>query len=205
MTPAKDPKLSADTLKGLADAAAAGPAQIKRDTLELLAGRAAKNNGYLLGGFGRYGTDYTLRAVISQIGLGAFVPHQAIYAMSWSDRDNVALSGSTPYVLHMQDPPPTSEGWSLTVYDLHGALVPNPLGRFAFTDSSQLARNSDGSIDFHLQSTEPTDPVHARNWLPTPAGQGFEVMWRLFAPEPTKIDSILGGSGWQPPSVQPAK
>lgn len=205
MTPSKDPKLSADTLKGLADAAAAGPAHIKKDTQELLAVRSVKNSGYLLGGFGEYGTDYTLRAIISQIGLGAFVPHQAIYAMSWSDCDTLALSGSTPYVLHMQEPPPTSEGWSLTVYDLQGALVANPLNRFAFTDSSQLARNSDGSIDFYLQSDEPTNPVHARNWLPTPGGQGFEVMWRLFAPEPTKIDSILGGSGWQPPAIEPAK
>ena len=205
MTPSQDSNLSSDTLKGLADAVAAGPAQIKKDTQNLFAGRFAKNNGYLLGGFGQYGTDYTLRAVISQIGLGAFVPDQAIYAMSWSDHDKKALTGSTPYVLHMQDPPPTNEGWSLTVYDLHGALVSNPLNRFAFSNSSQLARNSDGSIDFYLQSTEPTSPVRASNWLPTPSGQGFEVVWRLFAPEPSKIDGILGGSGWQPPSIQPGK
>jgi hypothetical protein len=140
-----------------------------------------------------------------QIGLGAFVPHQAIYAMSWSDHDQKALSGSTPYVLHMQDPPPTGEGWSLTVYDLHGALVSNPLDRYAFSNSSQFARNADGSIDFSLQATEPTSPTQASNWLPTPSGQGFEVMWRLFAPQPSKIDGILGGSGWQPPAIQPGK
>ena len=204
-TPSKDSKLSSDTLKGLADAVAAGPAQIEKDTQKLFAEGFAKNNGYLLGGFGQYGTDYTLRAVVSQIGLGAFVPHQAIYAMSWSDHDKKALSGSTSYVLHMQDPPPTSEGWSLTVYDLHGALVSNPLNRYAFTNSSQLARNSDGSIDFYLRSTEPTNPVQAGNWLPTPSGQGFEVTWRLFAPEPSKIDGILGGSGWQPPVIQPGQ
>ena len=205
MTPSQDSKLSSDTIKGLADAVAAGPAQIEKDTQKLFAEGFAKNNGYLLGGFGQYGTDYTLRAVISQIGLGAFVPHQAIYAMSWSDHDKKALSGSTPYVLHMQDPPPTNEGWSLTVYDLHGALVSNPLNRYAFSNSSQLARNSDGSIDFYLQSTEPTSPVRASNWLPTPSGQGFEVIWRLFAPEPRQIDGILGGSGWQPPAIQPGQ
>ena len=202
MTPSQDSKLSSDTLKGLAAAVAAGPAQIKKDTQKLFAEGFAKNNGYLLGGFGQYGTDYTLRAVISQVGLGAFVPDQAIYAMSWSDHDKKALTGSTPYVLHMQDPPPTNEGWSLTVYNLQGALVSNPLNRYAFTNSSQLARNSDGSIDFYLQSTEPTSPAQASNWLPTPSGQGFEVMWRLFAPEPSKIAGILGGSGWQPPAIQ---
>ena len=205
MTPSKDSKLSSDTLKGLAAAVAAGPAQIKNDTQKLSAEGFAKNNGYLLGGFGRYGTDYTLRAVISQVGLGAFVPDQAIYAVSWSSHDTQALTGSTPYVLHMQDPPPTNEGWSLTVYNLQGALISNPLNRYAFSSSSKLARNSDGSIDFYLQSSEPTSPVQASNWLPTPSGQGFEVMWRLLAPEPSKIDGILGGSGWQPPSIQPRK
>mgnify|MGYP001809778373 CR=1 FL=1 len=202
-TPSQDSKLSSEIVRGLADAVAAGPAQIVKDTKKLFAEGSAKNNGYLLGGFGRYGTDYKPRAVISSIGLGAFVPNQAIYAMSWSDHDRKALSGSTPYVLHMQSPPPTSEGWSLTVYDLHGALVSNPLNRFAFSSISQLNRNSDGSIDFYLQPTEPASPEQASNWLPTPSGQGFEVMWRLFAPESTRIAGILGGSGWQPPAIKP--
>jgi hypothetical protein len=202
MIPSQDTKLSSDTLNGLTDAVAAGPAQIEKETQNLFAEGFAKNNGYLLGGFGQYGADYTLRAVISQIGLGAFVPNQAVYAMSWSDHSKKTLMGSTSYVLHMQDPPPTNEGWSLTVYDLHGALVSNPLNRYAFSNLSQLARNSDGSIDFYLQCTEPANQVQARNWLPTPCGQGFEVIWRLFAPEPSKIDGILNGSGWQPPAIQ---
>ncbi len=202
MTPSQNAKLSSDTLKGLADAAAAGPVQIETDTQKLFADSFDKHNGYLLGGFGQYGTDYTRRAVISQIGLGAFVPHQAIYAMSWSDRDQKPLSGSSSYVLHMQAPPPTNEGWSLTVYNLQGALVSNPLNRYAFSDSSPLTRNPDGSIDFYLQSAQPADPAQASNWLPTPDGQGFEVTWRLFAPMPDKLDGILNGSGWQPPSIQ---
>lgn len=205
MTPSRDSKLSSDTAKGLADAVAAGPAQVATDTQKLFAQGFAKNNGYLLGGFGRYGTDYTLRAVISQIGLGAFVPRQAIYAMSWSDRDQKALSGAVPYLIHLPSAPPTDEGWSLTVYDLHGALVSNPLDRFAFSNSSQLAKNPDGSIDFYLQSSEPTSPTQVSNWLPTPAGQGFEVMWRLFAPNPIELDAILNGSGWQPPAIRKAE
>ncbi len=205
MTPSTDSKLSSETVRGLTDAVAAGPAQIQKDTKKLFAQDFGKHNGYLLGGFGTYGTDYTLRAVISQIGLGAFVPQQAIYAMSWSDRDKKALAGSTPYVLHMTSPPPTNEGWSLTVYNLKGALIPNALNRYAFSNSSQLAKNADGSIDFYLQSTEPTDSAQIINWLPVEAGQGFEVTWRLFAPQADKIDGILSGSGWQPPEIQPAQ
>ena len=35
------------------------------------------------------------------------------------------------------------------------------------------------------------------------SGQGFEVTWRLFAPQPARIDGILDGSGWQPPAICP--
>ena len=85
MTPSTDRSLSADTVQGLIDAVSAGPAQIKTDTAQLFAEDFPKHQGYLLGGFGSYGTNYAERAVISQIGLGAFVPQQAIYAMTWTD------------------------------------------------------------------------------------------------------------------------
>ena len=204
MKPSQDSRLSTETVRGLNDAVAAGPGRIEKDTQRLFLAGFDTHDGYLLGGFGRYGTDYTLRAVVSQIGLGAFVPHQAIYAMSWSDHGKTPLNGSTPYVLHMESPPPTNEGWSLTVYDLHGALIANPIDRYALTDTSQLTRNPDGSIDFYLQSTQPADPAQMSNWLPTASGQGFEVTWRLFAPQPARIDGILDGSGWQPPAIERA-
>ena len=195
---------NADVTRGLSDAVAAGPAAIQQDTQTLYAKDFPTHGGYLLGGFGTYGTDYTERAVISQVGLGAFVPHQAIYAMSWSDSAKTALTGSSAYVLHLTKPPPTAEGWSLTVYSLKGALISNPLGRYAFSNTSTLTTNADGSIDFYLQSTPPTSPSQQSNWLPTAAGQGFEVTWRLFAPTPSDIDGILGGTGWQPPAITAA-
>jgi hypothetical protein len=203
MTPSTDSKLSSETVRGLTDAVAAGPAQIGKDTKRLFAKGFGKHNGYLLGGFGTYGTDYTLRAVVSQVGLGAFVPQQAMYAMSWSDHDKTALTGSTDYVLHMASPPPVTEGWSLTVYSLTGTLMANPLNRYAFSNTSTLTANADGSIDFYVQSTEPTDAAKVSNWLPVEEGQGFEVMWRFFAPSADKIDGILDGRGWQPPAITP--
>ena len=139
--------------------------------------------------------------MISQVGLGAFVAHQAVYAMAWSDAGAAALSGSSSYVLHLATPPPTAEGWSFTAYTLQGGLVPNALGRTAFTSTSSLTKNTDGSIDLYLQSAQPTSAAQAANWLPTPAGQGFEVMWRLFAPTPGAIPGVLDGTGWQPPVI----
>lgn len=200
-TPSSDRSLSADTVQGLIDAVSAGPAQVQADTKTLFGQDFTTHAGYLLGGFGTYGTDYAERAVISQIGLGAFLPQQAVYAMTWSDITRTTLDGSTPYVLHLTTAPPTREGWSLTVYTLQGALVAGPGGRVsALTSTSDLVTNDDGSIDLYLQPASPSG-TKAQNWVPTPAGQGFEIAWRLFAPDADALPSILDGSGWQPPEV----
>jgi hypothetical protein len=176
---------------------------VQQDLTELVASDARTHAGYLLGGFGTYGTDYAERAVISQVGLGAFVPHQAIYAMAWSDATGAALDGSSAYALHLASAPPTTEGWSLTLYTLTGALIANPEGRNALTNISPITRNADGSVDLYLQPDAPATAAQQANWLPTQPGQGFEVTWRLFAPTPSSIDGILDGSGWQPPAVTP--
>ena len=202
MTPSLNKELNKDVVRGLQDAVAAGPALIKNETVAVFLESFGQHNGYLVGGFGDYGTNYMLRAVISTIGLGAFTSDQAIFAMSWTDIDKKPLMGSTNYVLHMDSFPPVVEGWTLTVYNLTGALVKNPIYRYQFSDASNLTRNDDGSVDFYLQSAAPTDPAKFNNWLPTPAnGTGFEVMWRLLAPDSADIPSILNGTGWQPPEI----
>ena len=201
LTPSTDASLDDATVEGLTDAVAAGPASIAADVQQLYTSDFAKHAGYLLGGFGSYGIDYTKRAVIATVGLGAFLPQQAIYAMAWSDATGTTLDGSSSYVLHMAAAPPTQEGWSLTAYNLKGGLEANALNRYAFTDTSNLARNADGSIDIVLSATQPADAAAEQNWLPITAGQGFELTWRLFAPTQSAIGGILDGSGWQPPAI----
>ncbi len=204
MAPSQNRHLNRNTLKGLKAAVAAGPAQIKADATALFLSGFAKHDGYLLGGFGHYGTNYKLRAVIAQNGLGAFTSDQSIFALTLTDHSEAPLSGSTNYVLHMPAPPPVNEGWTLTVYDLHGFLIPNPIDRYEFSNASRLAHNADGSVDIYLQSTQPASATQAQNWLPTPAAAGFEVIWRLLAPKPAQITGILAGRGWEPPAITPA-
>ena len=204
MIPSKNLHLSADTLRGLQAAVAAGPAQISADAKALFEADFAKYNGYMLGGFGHYGTDYTLRATVATMGLGAFSSDQSIFALALSDHSAQPLNGSTTYVMHLPAAPPAGEGWSVTVYDLHGFLIPNPIDRYQISDKSHLAHNPDGSVDIYLQATQPSNPAHLSNWLPTASGQGFEVIWRLLAPQPAKIQGILDGRGWQPPAINPS-
>lgn len=201
-TPSADSSLDPDTLKGLADAVAAGRDAVAADVQQVYKADFPKHAGYLLGGFGSYGTDYTKRAVIATVGLGAFLPQQAIYAMAWSDSAGKPLTGANPYVLRMTAAPPSQEGWSVTVYNLQGGLEANALNRYAFTDTSNLAKNADGSIDIWLSAGQPDTAAQQQNWLPVIAGRGFEVTWRLFAPNASAIAGILNGAGWQPPAIE---
>jgi hypothetical protein len=201
LTPSQNATLDPETLRGLADAAATGPTRIHDDATALFLAGFAAHAGYFLGGFGHYGTDYRLRGVVAEIGLGAVSSDQTIFALTQTDHSLRPLSGSASYVLHMPVAPPVDEGWSLTVYDTHGFLVPNPIDRYEVASQLPLARNADGSVDVYLQSTAPADPARALNWLPTPSGAGFELIWRLIGPKPTAIAGILDGSGWEPPSL----
>lgn len=201
LTPSTNAKLSADTLRGLSDAVAAGPAQIKADTKTVFAASAAKHNGYFLGGFGAYGTNYQLRAVVSVMGLGAFTSDQAIFAMSLTDAAGKPLDGSSNYVVHLASPPPATEGWTFTAYNAKGALMSNSINRYQFSSASKLTKNADGSVDLYVQPSAPTDSAKAQNWLPVTSGQSFEVIWRVMAPKPDSITPILDGTGWQPPAL----
>lgn len=203
LQPSRNRRLDADTLRGLRAAVAAGPAAIQADAKALFLSSAVKHNGYFLERLGRYGTNYELRAVISQMGLGAFSSEIAMFALSLTDETFKPLSGSTNYVLHLPSPPPVNEGWTLTVYSLQGFLVPNPINRYQLSNTSPLTHNPDGSIDLYLQANQPSNPAQVANWLPTPAGAGFEVIWRLLAPKPAAINGILNGTGWQPPAITP--
>jgi hypothetical protein len=200
-TPSKDLSLNAETIRGLTDALVAGPKKMKTITERVYRDSAKIHNGYFLGGFGSYGTDYQLRAVVAMMGLGAFTSDQTIFALTFTDQNLEGLNGSNRYVMHMSETPPGREGWSITVYDSKGALIQNSISRSQFNNLSELTKNADGSVDILFQSGKPQVDLDVRNWLPIPEGQGFQVIFRLMAPQKDCINEILEGNGWQPPAL----
>jgi hypothetical protein len=56
-------------------------------------------------------------------------------------------------------------------------------------------------LDLYIQPTAPSSSLQRRNWLPSPAGQPFRLIMRLY--KPINIDGILTGTSWQPPTVLP--
>ncbi|MGZ8666366.1 MAG: DUF1254 domain-containing protein [Solirubrobacterales bacterium] len=201
--PSTDPSLSAEERQGMTDAVAAGPGVLQADVTNRYVSGAQAHNGWLVLPTGRYGTDYAYRALITQVGLGALTPSEAIYPVAQTDHSLGPLNGSNDYVVHF-DPgqlPPADAFWSLTLYDSSGYFVPNPIDRWAVGDRSDLSFNPDGSLDLYVQATQPSDPDKAKNWLPSPAGAAFRLTMRLYQPARAQIAGILDGSGWDPPAV----
>jgi hypothetical protein len=145
---------------------------------------------------GVYGNYYLKRAMVTQLGLGANLPEDAIYPLNLVDDTGKPLDGANRYVIHFdkESMPPVGAFWSVTLYDQEGFQVANSLSRFAVSSWMPFAYNPDGSLDLYFQNESPgSDKVN--NWLPAPKG-AFNLTMRLYAP----MSSALTGK-WNPPAV----
>ena len=142
---------------------------------------------------GQYGTDYTTRAVVAMIGLGANLPADAMYPNTRVDGQGQALNGRHRYRLHFNagDMPPVRAFWSITAYGADDYLIHTPLQRHALGDRDGLVLNSDGSLDILVQATAPAAPMQA-NWLPVRADEPFLLNARLYWPLPAALDGRWG-------------
>ncbi|QRM42607.1 DUF1254 domain-containing protein [Rhizobium sp. BG4] len=149
---------------------------------------------------GAYGVDYLYRAAIAQCCLGENLAQDAVYPSLATDSDGKPLDGSGKYVLHFEKGklPPVDGFWSVTVYDKDGYFIPNAIKRQALGDRSNLAVNTDGSVDILIQPASPGKQRES-NWLPVAAGQPFNLLMRLY----WSRDEVLDGD-WAPPPVRKA-
>jgi hypothetical protein len=145
---------------------------------------------------GVYGNYYLKRAIVTQLGLGANLPDDAIYPLNLADETGKPLDGANAYTIHFDKgaTPPVNAFWSITLYDPKGFQVANPLNRFALSSWMPLVTNPDGSLDLYFQNESPGAGKEA-NWLPAPKGP-FNLTMRLYAP---KSEALTGK--WNPPPV----
>jgi hypothetical protein len=145
---------------------------------------------------GVYGNYYLKRAIITQWGLGANLPNDAIYPTNLGDESGKPLDGANKYTLHFDkgETPPADAFWSITLYDSEGFQIANPLSRFNLSSWMPLKYNADGSLDLYFQNESPGTDKEA-NWLPAPKG-AFNLLMRLYAPR----SDVLTGK-WNPPPV----
>lgn len=160
---------------------------------------------------GTYGVHYLIRAEVARSALGANNPQDAVYGYTKIDGTTAKnpLNGSNRYKIHFnadgeQSVPPVSGFWSLTIYDINGKLVQNPVpwnavGMPAVNGHSAACLNPDKSLDLYLQpDAPPAGSIQYCNWLPTPPGQNYIAFLRLYWP----AQSVLN-NGWIPPAIEP--
>ena len=145
---------------------------------------------------GVYGNYYLKRAIVTQLGLGANLPEDAIYPLNLADEAGKPLDGANAYTIHFEKgaTPPVNAFWSITLYGPKGFQVANPLNRFAVSSWMPFVPNPDGSLDLYFQNESP-GADKAANWLPAPKGP-FNLTMRLYAP---KSEALTGK--WNPPPV----
>jgi hypothetical protein len=180
----------------------AGLESAPEDALKLMAWKSASlarvANGWSMNTdtMGVYGAYYLKRAIITQFGLGANLPEDAIYPLNLADETGKPLDGGSDYVLHFEKgaTPPVDAFWSVTLYDAEGYQVANSLNRFAVSSWMPFKMNPDGSLDLYVQNASPGADKEA-NWLPAPKGP-FNLTMRLYAPG---TEALVGK--WNPPPV----
>jgi hypothetical protein len=176
------------------------------DAQRMIADKASRGGEFINGWtitrevMGTYGTSYLQRAMIALIGLGANVPEDAIYPMSFVDNDGKEYNGSNIYMLHFNNDqiPPLNGFWSLAMYDSDGYFIDNTINRYSIGDRDNLKFNSDGSLDIYIQHNSPGKDKES-NWLPAPKAD-FNMVLRLYWPS----NEILTGD-WNPPGVKRVK
>ena len=145
---------------------------------------------------GVYGNYYLKRAIVTQLGLGANLPEDAIYPLNLFDDTGKPLDGANKYTLHFDKgaSPPVNAFWSITLYDSEGFQVANVLNRFAVSSYFPFKTNADGSLDLYFQNESPAKDRET-NWLPAPKG-AFNLTMRLYGP---RSEALTGK--WNPPAI----
>ena len=145
---------------------------------------------------GVYGNYYLKRAIVTQLGLGANLPEDAIYPFNLGDEAGKPLDGANRYTIHFDEAslPPVDAFWSITLYDNDGYQVANALNRFAVSSWMPFKYGADGSLDLYFQNESPGKDSE-QNWLPAPKG-AFNLTMRLYAP---KSEALTGK--WNPSPV----
>lgn len=127
--------------------------------------------------------DWLFRSAVGWKSVWGDLPSEILFPMVRIDVNGQSLTGKRKYRLHFpagQLPP--ARYWRISMYDLDGFFVGNPLRRYGIGNMAEkLEPNPDGSLTINIQYESPGKPNEA-NWLPAPQ-EGFFLMMRMYQPE----------------------
>ncbi len=150
---------------------------------------------------GNFKDDMMARDIINYGGLWANEIKEALYFVGLTDSSKEPLNGSNTYEIRFpKDALPDAmvdAFWSVSLYSVPDyRVVPNPLKRYNVNNVGGLKKNDDGSMSIWLSPVMPKD-IPQTNWLPTPAGKGFALTFRMYVPK----KEVQEGS-WFPTAIE---
>jgi hypothetical protein len=139
--------------------------------------------------------DWLFRSAVGWKSVWGDLPSEILFPMVRIDVNGQPLTGKRKYRLHFpagQLPP--ARYWRISMYDLDGFFVGNPLRRYGIGNMAEkLKPNPDGSLTIYIQNESPGKAKEV-NWLPAPK-EGFFLMMRMYQPE----EKMYRGSYVLPP------
>jgi hypothetical protein len=112
---------------------------------------------------------------IKWLGVGQF------YLVSIKDKDGESYGGGKTYHLHALANAPVEQYWSITAYDREThALIKNMSRASRASNSSDVQKNADGSVDLYLGPSAPAGKES--NYIPTDPARHVELMFRACGP-----------------------
>jgi hypothetical protein len=120
----------------------------------------------------------------------------AKYGITFVDSDNNSLSGDNNYKLMLPPNIPAANFWSVTLYEAENASgLDNGQPFPSLGSRDKPAQNPDGSIDLYFGQKAPAGKE--ANWMATPAGKGYFVIFRLYGPTEAAINKT-----WVPGDIE---
>jgi hypothetical protein len=150
---------------------------------------------------GNYGSDFRTRSLINYAGIWANNTKEVVYFKTNSDGKGKQVDGSNVYT--MTFPKGQPDGlvryfWSVIAVDsVKFQVIDNPQKVYLLNNQTKFHRAKDGSLTLYFAAKLP-DGVPPQNWLPTPAGQNYNLTFRFYGPR----DNVAAGGYFPPPLVQ---
>ena len=118
------------------------------------------------------------------------------YLVAIRDREGRPFDGGKRYRLRVPAGAPVEQYWSVTAYDRETHALIRDVSRASRSSrATGIQANADGSIDVYFGPQAPAG--REANWVPTAAGRGFELMFRVYGPTKAFFDKT-----WTLPDVE---
>lgn len=159
-------------------------------------------NGWVRPGtIGNYGSDYRTRSLINYAGIWANNTKEVVYFKTNADGKGQQLDGSKTYTMTFPKGQPQSlvrYFWSVIAVDsVKFQVIDNPQKVYLLNSQTKYHTAKDGSLTLYFAAKLP-DGVPPQNWLPTPAGQNYNLTFRFYGPR----DNVSSGGYFPPPLGQ---